>query len=435
MLTLNGYVVDCPTRERLGYGGDAGTSIETGLFNFDTGGLYSPWAANWRDAQDPQSGDLPCTALNYKDQGGGGPMWSGFVVTLPWNVYLNYGDRGVLATNYPMIQKWLAFADSKTQDHILEPYVCIGISMPQWNYLGDWVTPRRAGGVDLGRDQVASRFMNNAHYLYTLQLAARMATILGKPNDAAMYAERAATLARTLHERYFVAAQNSYATGQQPYLALALLLGIAPPAVRPAVLKNLEETILVKNGGHFDAGMHGTYFLLTQLMEEDRNDLIYQITLKEDFPSWGNMLKLGATTSWESWSGGSRIHDTLISIGAWFIEGIGGIRADENVPGFRHFFLKPAPGGGLAFAHTRFRSIHGTIVSNWSIDNAALRVDATVPSGTTATLQLPSAAPDSVTEGGHPAARAAGVKDSGTERGKAIFELASGSYQFVSKLP
>ena len=52
-LSLNGYVVDCPTRERLGYGGDAGTSLETGLFNFDTGGLYSRWAANWRDAQDP----------------------------------------------------------------------------------------------------------------------------------------------------------------------------------------------------------------------------------------------------------------------------------------------------------------------------------------------------------------------------------------------
>ena len=151
-LTLNGYVVDCPTRERLGYGGDAGTSIETGLFNFDTGGLYSRWAANWRDAQDPQSGDLPYTAPNYPDQGGGGPMWSDFVVTMPWQVYLNYGDKGVLETNYPMIRKWLAFADSKTKDHILEPYVSVGISMPQWNYLGDWVTPRRMapGAVPAG---------------------------------------------------------------------------------------------------------------------------------------------------------------------------------------------------------------------------------------------------------------------------------------------
>ena len=112
-LTLNGYVVDCPTRERLGYGGDAGTSLETGLCNFDTGGLYNRWAANWRDAQEPETGDLPYTAPNYPEVGGGGPMWCGFVVTMPWQVYLTYGDKGILETNYPMIQKWLAFAGSK----------------------------------------------------------------------------------------------------------------------------------------------------------------------------------------------------------------------------------------------------------------------------------------------------------------------------------
>jgi hypothetical protein len=443
-LTLNGYVVDCPTRERLGYGGDAGTSLETALFNFDTGGLYSRWAANWRDAQDPQSGDLPYTAPNYPDQGGGGPMWSGFVVTMPWQVYLNYGDKGMLETNYPMIEKWLAFAETKTKDHILEPYISIGIRMPEWNYLGDWVTPRRMapgaaaarggfGGPDSSRDPVASRFINNAHYLYTLQLAAKIATILGKPADAAIYTERAATLRRTLHERYFVA-PNSYATGQQPYLALALLLGIVPQESRAAVMKNLEETILVKNTGHFDSGMHGTYFLLKQLMEDGRNDLIYQMASKKDFPSWGDMLEQGATTSWESWTGGSHIHDTLISIGAWFIEGIGGIRVDEKAPGFRHFFLRPAPVGDLTFARTRYRSIHGTIVSNWRIENGVLRADVTVPPATTATLYLPSAAPEAVTESGHPARQAVGVKLNGAENGKAVFELTSGSYQFASKV-
>ena len=434
-LSLGGYVVDCPTRERLGYGGDAGTSLETGLFNFDTGGLYSRWAANWRDAQDPQSGDLPYTAPNYPDQGGGGPMWSGFVVTMPWQVYLNYGDKGVLQTNYPMMRKWLDFANSKTSGGILEPYVSIGIRMPQWNYLGDWVTPRRGASGDLARDPVAAHFINTAHYLYTLQLAARIATILDRPDDAALYTQRAATVSRALHEKYYVAAQNSYATGQQPYLAMALLLGIAPADVRPAVMKNLEETILTKDTGHFNTGMHGTYFLLKELMEADRNDLIYQMTAKEDFPSWGNMLKQGATTSWESWTGGSHIHDTLISIGAWFIEGIGGIRVDEKAPGFRHFYLKPGPGGGLTFARARYDSIRGTIRSNWRIEGGMLHMDATVPPGTSATLYLPSAAAETVTESGRPASRAAGVHYTGTDGGKAIFELAAGSYQFVSKLP
>ncbi len=40
-----------------------------------------------------QSGSLPHTAPNYPNQGGGGPMWGGFVVTLPWQMYLQYGDR------------------------------------------------------------------------------------------------------------------------------------------------------------------------------------------------------------------------------------------------------------------------------------------------------------------------------------------------------
>ena len=436
-LSLNGYVVDCPTRERLGYGGDAGTSLETSLFNFDTGGLYNRWAANWRDAQDPQSGDLPYTAPNYPDEGGGGPMWSGFVVTMPWQVYLNYGDKGILETNYPMIRKWLAFADSKTRDNILEPYLSVGMSIAIWNYLGDWVTPgqkQQGFGDDPSRNPVSAHFINNAHYLYTLQIAAKIAAILDKPADAAMYTERAATLRRTLHERYFVA-PASYATGQQPYLALALLLGIVPPELRAAVAKNLEDTILAKNRGHFDSGMHGTYFLLKELMEDDRNDLIYRMASQKDYPSWGFMLENGATTSWESWFGESHIHDTLISIGAWFIEGIGGIRVDEKAAGFRHFFLKPAPVGGLTFARTSYKSVHGMIVSNWRIENGNLHMDATVPPGTSATLYLPSSAPEAVTESGRPAAQATGVRSSGVEKGKAVFELASGSYRFVSKLP
>ena len=50
-------------------------------------------------------------------------------------------------------------------------------------------------------------------------------------------------------------------------------------------------------------------------------------------------------------------------------------------------------------------------------------------------LSLSSAAPDAVTEGGHRASQSAGMKYSGAEPGKAVFELASGSNQFLSKLP
>lgn len=434
-LTLGGYVVDCPTRERLGYGGDAGTSIEAGLFNFDTGGLYNRWSAIWRDAQDPKTGDLPYTAPAYPDQGGGGPMWSGFVVTLPWQLYLQYGDKGILETSYPTIQRWLAFAESKTKDRILEPYISYGIRMPQWNYLGDWVTPKRTGsGGDPSRHPVSARFINNCHYLYTLQLASKIAGILGKNGDASSYTDKAGELRRALHERFFDAARNSYATGEQPYLAMPLLLGIVPPELRGLVMKNLEDTIRVKNAGHIDAGMHGTYFLLKQLMEEDRNDLIYEMASKTTYPSWGYMLDRGATTIWESWSGGSHIHDTLISIGSWFIQGIGGIQIDDKSPGFGHFFVKPSPVGDLTFARTSYRSVRGMIISNWRIENGQLSMDVTIPPGTTATLLLPTPEPASMTEGGRPATESAGIRAAGMQNGKAAFLLVSGRYQFAARL-
>jgi alpha-L-rhamnosidase len=436
-LTLGGYVVDCPTRERLGYGGDAGTSMETGMFNFGTGALYTRWADDWRDAQHPETGDLPFTAPSYQDQGGGGPMWSGFVVTMPWQMYVQYGDRRILETSYPMMQKWLGYLQSETVNHLIESHKSYRMRLPQWTFLGDWLAPRPAGGGGRGDfgDLQAVKFINNCHHVYQLDIAAKIAALLGKNDDAAKYRAESATLRRLLHERFFVADKQSYATGEQPYLAFPLLVGVVPSERRAPVMQNLEETIGVKDGGHINAGMHGTYFLLKYLLEAERNDLIYEIVSKTDYPGWGYMLSQGATTSWESWTGGgSRIHDTLISVGGWFYQGIGGIRADEKSPGFRHFFLNPAPVGDLTFARTRYQSLYGPIVSDWKIKKDVLALDVTVPVGTTATVALPTSAPATVTESGRPVAQAVGVRAMGVKAGRAMFRVESGKYSFTCKL-
>ena len=115
-------------------------------------------------------------------------------------------------------------------------------------------------------------------------------------------------------------------------------------------MEKLENTIRVRNGGHLDTGMHGTYFVMKYLMEADRNDLVFEMTNTTDYPGWGYMLANGATTSWEGWTGQSHIHDTLISIGAWFTQGVAGIRSDGKSPGFKHFVIKPAVVGDLTFA-------------------------------------------------------------------------------------
>src|SRR5690606_13161735 len=40
-LSLGGYIVDCPQRERMGYGGDAHATSETGMYNYQLGAFYS----------------------------------------------------------------------------------------------------------------------------------------------------------------------------------------------------------------------------------------------------------------------------------------------------------------------------------------------------------------------------------------------------------
>ena len=80
-LSLGNYIVDCPHRERRGYGGDALATTRTGLDNYQLGAFYTKWMEDWRDVQG-EDGNVPYTAPTYI--GGGGPSWSGFCITLPW---------------------------------------------------------------------------------------------------------------------------------------------------------------------------------------------------------------------------------------------------------------------------------------------------------------------------------------------------------------
>ena len=267
--------------------------------------------------------------------------------------------------------------------------------------------------------------INSVHYVYQLQLAARIARVLGKAADATVYEARAAAVSKAVHKRFFNAADNSYTTGDSVQEAFPLLTGIVPPESRKGVMEKLEHTIRVRNGGHLDTGMHGTYFVMRYLMEADRNDLVFDMVTKRDYPGWGYMLANGATTSWEGWTGQSHIHDTLISIGAWFTEGLAGIRSDWKSPGFKHFTIKPAVVGDLTFAKAKYQSIHGEISSDWRIENGTFKLSVTVPPGTTATVVVPGEGLIRTQARRSPATSGTGVRS---------FDVAAGTHAFETAL-
>ena len=441
-LSLGGYVVDCPQRERMGYGGDAHATTQTALNNYHLGAFYTKWSQDWRDVQGKdtawglgekstsqkakENGNLPYTAPTY--WGGGGPAWSGYCVTLPWYLYRHYGDMRILEANFGTIKRWLAFLETKSKDNMLVRWG------GEWDFLGDWLWP---GAEGVNGDTRETLFFNNCYWIYNLQTAARIADALGNKDVATEYRQRAKVVAQAVHREFFDPQENGYVNNLQAYLAIALLVGLPPEEVRPAVWKRFEDEILVHRNGHFWGGITGGYFIVKNLLESDRQDLMYVMATKEDYPSWGNMLRRGATTLWEAWDGrNSLLHSSYLHIGAWFIEGLAGIRPDPEQPGYKHFILKPGvmKEQGLDWVKARLESPYGLIRSEWTIGNKSLRLKVSVPPNTTATVYLPTANPRSIKEGNTPLTQSDGVGHVRNQGGYSIIEIQPGHYSFETDL-
>ena len=171
---------------------------------------------------------------------------------------------------------------------------------------------------------------------------------------------------------------------------------------RALMLKKLEQNILVKNQGHLDTGMLGTYFMMEHLREIGRNDLVFTMFNQTTHPGWGHMLAEGGTTLWEQWNGHwSRIHSCFTSPDNWFYQGLAGIQPDPAAPGFKRIIIKPAVVGDLTWVRSHHDSPYGRIVSNWKRDGKSLTLDVKIPANTTATVFVPGESPREVTPGTH----------------------------------
>jgi len=434
-LTLGGIQVDCPHRERLGYGAEGLGSLGQALYNFDAAAFYRKWTQDFQDGQDPQTGMVYYTAP-FRIHSGGGPAWSGACILFPWQVYLFQGDQRILEEGYPTMRRWLECLESHCQDGLLQQY---GLpKMNIWQYLGDWASPRRPDDTlpcsGHWTSEEENQVFNNLHYYRQLMLAGRIAAILGEADDARAYGEKAEALRQQINAAYFDSASASYTRGeqQQTYLAFPLLLEVVPAEHRGRVWQNLLDDITQRRNGHLDFGVLGGVYTLAALTREGRSDLIYRMATQRSWPGWGHMIEQGATTLWEHWlPGDSSVHNSFLSIGEWFFSGLAGIMPDPEAPGFRRIHLRPQPVPGLAWAKATFASPYGVISSVWKVDGPRLVFEFQIPPNTTATVRLPTANVNAVQESGRPVSQAVGVRLLRLERGAVELEIASGNYRFV----
>lgn len=381
---------DCPQRdERLGWTGDAQAFASTAAYNMNVSGFFAKWLADVR-ADQQSNGSVPFVVpnvLGVNDAGSAG--WADVATILPWDMYVAYGDKGILDIQYPSMKKWVDFIHSKSRENL-------------WNtgsHFGDWLFYRPNDDND-GRAAVTDKYMiAQTFYAHSTQLLIKAANVLGKKEDAEKYSLLLDSIKSAYVQEYMTPNGKLVSNTQTAYV-LALQFDMLPEKLRAQAADRLVQNIR-DYGNHLTTGFLGTPYLCHVLSRFGHADVAYDLLLQETYPSWLYPVKMGATTIWERWDGqkpdgsfqtadmNSFNHYAYGAIGDWMYKNIAGIQPLEDSPGYKQFRIAPNPGGKLTSATATLESMYGTIKSSWTLKDGQFMLDVQIPPNSSATLVLP----------------------------------------------
>lgn len=412
------YMTDCPHRERLGWLEQTHLNGPALRYNFRLDQLCMKAMNDMADTQ-CEDGMLPTTAPEYAifdSSFRNSPEWSSAFLQIPWQQYEFTGDFELLHVHYNAMVRYVTYLGSRAEDYI----VSFGLS--------DWYD---IGPGEPGRSKLTPQGVTGtAFYFYDTLILANVAQLLNRRDDAARYLQQAERIRAAFNAKFFDAATNQYASGSQCANAMAIVMGLAEPANRAAVLDNIVADIDARG---LTAGDVGFRYLLRALADCGRSDVIYQMHNQTEKPGYGMMLAKGATALTEAWDANpqsSQNHFMLGQITEWFFHDLAGIQSDPDGPGFRKIILKPTVVGDLTWVKACYTSGHGRIESAWQRDGDTTTFTAAIPAHTTATVFLPTSALNCDVDMCD--ARDGAVKFVKVEGGYTIFEItAAGTFSFT----
>lgn len=440
------YLTDCPAREKMAWLEQYHLNGPSLRYNFDLLTLFRKGMNDMHDSQwengfvpnvSPElfyagSGVLsqePGNALFMGDPIANGlhnsPEWGSSFIIVPWQQYLFSGDVSLIKRYFERMKRYLSFLHASSKDNLL------------YFGLGDWydMGPKDPWGSQL----TPIEFTASAIYYYDYEIMAKMATLIGEKNDALQFEKKAAVIRKAFNDKFFDADKGIYSTGSNTAMAMPLALGIAYPQYRKIIAANLVANIR-KNGNSFTSGDVGYRYLLKALAMEGYSDLIYEMNNQSDKPGYGYQLKMGATALTEKWNAdgaymGSQNHFMLGQINEWLFHDLIGIgfNEDGDGAGFRKIIIKPIPVGDLKWVKGSYQTISGTIRVEWRRENGAFELKLSIPANTSATVYIPATLEKEVTESGKPVSGSKGVRFQRMEKDRAVYEIGSGEYNFISK--
>ena len=380
---------DCPQRdERLGWTGDRTTGNFGESYIFNNHQLYAKWLSDGDDCQ-WDNGSLPNIVPPYWRGYTDNMTWPGAMVTVTDMLYTRFGDTEPIRQHYAAWKKWML--------HMKNDYMRAGL-MPRDTY-GDWCMPPESLELIHSSDPTRitdATVISTPFYCYLCGKMAKFAEILDFDEDVAFFQTEITTTTIAFNDKYFNRVTGVYANNTVTANILPLWFGMVPKGLENKVLESIVDKTMNECGGHVSTGVIGIQQLMRCLTEYGRGDLAFMIASNDTYPSWGYMVRNGATTIWELWNGNtadpamnSGNHVMLLGdLILWEYEYLGGIRALE--PGYSKIQLKPYPIVGLDFVNCAYNSVSGRIESHWKREGNHFEWNIVIPANTTAEVCLPT---------------------------------------------
>ena len=436
---------DCPQRdERLGWTGDAQAFAPTACFNMDTSSFYRKWMKDFPVDQ-KKDGSVPWVVPNVIGTDGGGTGWSdGFgatgwsdaAVIIPWEVYKVFGDIRILEEQYESMKGWVEYMINVSPKYIFNH----GFHFGDWLSFAEYYSYKYNApdygyaGATTEKDLIAT-----AYFYYTTGLMMKIATILKRKDDAEIYAAILPNIKEAFCKEFLTQTGRLTSNTQTAYV-LALSFGLLPEDMISVAARRLADD--VDYFGHLTTGFLGTPLICQALTENGYADLAYKLLFNKRYPGWLYPVTMGATTIWERWDCikpdgsfqtagmNSFNHYAYGAVGAWLYGYVAGIQLNENVPGYKHFSVKPYLTNELEYAKASFHSVHGLIDSHWERNESGIKLRVVIPANTTAEIHIPCESIDKILVDEKGLQATTGIELLGAFDERIIVKAGSGEYVF-----
>jgi len=385
-----GMPTDCPQRdERMGWLGDRATGCFGEAFVFDNALLYGKWVQDIEDSQSPE-GSISVVSPRYWTIYNDDVTWPAAYFYAANMLYHQYGDSRPITKHYDSMKRYLErIQQLSMQDYILTK-----------DTYGDWCMPPESQQLIHSKDparKTAGPILSTTMYYSLLNLMTDFARLTGNEQDIAGYQDLAAKIKEAYNNRYFDADSAKYDNNTVTANILSLRLGLVPEGYEQRVFDNVVKKTEVDFDGHVSTGVLGIQQLMRGLTQYGNVDLAYKIATNDTYPSWGYMIRKGATTIWELWNGdtadpamNSGNHVMLLGdLIIWYYEDLAGIKNAPESIAYKKLLMEPKFPEGLSHVKASYNSVYGEIKSEWTKENNSFTWDIVVPANTSATVKLP----------------------------------------------